>query len=82
MHWFCVIEFTITNRHSQTGDHQMWVSPLCDPPLCDQMWVSPLCYDHAWNMKDIVIADNHALRHGRRAFSETADRHLRRVNVM
>jgi len=40
------------------------------------------CFDHVWKTEDIVIADNHALLHGRRAFSETADRHLRRVNVM
>lgn len=36
---------------------------------------------HAWNPGDVVIADNHALLHGRRAFSRSAPRHLRRVNV-
>lgn len=40
------------------------------------------CFDHAWKTRDIVIADNHALLHGRRAFSQSVDRHLRRVNVM
>ena len=46
---------------------------LCDPAYC---------FAHAWKTNDIVIADNHALLHGRRAFSQSADRHLRRVNVM
>jgi alpha-ketoglutarate-dependent taurine dioxygenase len=41
-----------------------------------------LCYAHDWREGDIVIADNHALLHGRRAFRASAPRHLRRVNVL
>jgi alpha-ketoglutarate-dependent taurine dioxygenase len=40
------------------------------------------CYCHEWMMGDIVIADNHALLHGRNAFADGAQRHIRRVNVM
>jgi alpha-ketoglutarate-dependent taurine dioxygenase len=41
-----------------------------------------VCYAHAWRDGDILIADNHALLHGRRAFDESAPRHIRRVNVL
>lgn len=40
-----------------------------------------VCYTHAWNAGDVVVADNHALLHGRRAFTQPAARHLRRVNI-
>lgn len=36
---------------------------------------------HRWEPGDVVIADNHALLHGRRPFPGGARRHLRRVNV-
>jgi alpha-ketoglutarate-dependent taurine dioxygenase len=41
-----------------------------------------VCYAHRWRDGDILIADNHALLHGRRAFAESAPRHIRRVNVL
>jgi alpha-ketoglutarate-dependent taurine dioxygenase len=41
-----------------------------------------VCYAHEWRDGDILIADNHALLHGRRAFAESAPRHIRRVNVL
>jgi alpha-ketoglutarate-dependent taurine dioxygenase len=37
---------------------------------------------HGWRANDVVIADNHALLHGRRAFAHPAARHLRRVNIL
>jgi alpha-ketoglutarate-dependent taurine dioxygenase len=40
------------------------------------------CYDHVWRTGDVVLADNHALLHGRRAFTQAAPRHLRRVNIL
>lgn len=40
------------------------------------------CYAHRWRDGDILIADNQALLHGRRAFAESAARHIRRVNVL
>jgi alpha-ketoglutarate-dependent taurine dioxygenase/4-hydroxybenzoate polyprenyltransferase len=36
---------------------------------------------HRWRTGDVVVADNHALVHGRRPFAREAPRHLRRVNV-
>jgi alpha-ketoglutarate-dependent taurine dioxygenase len=41
-----------------------------------------LCYAHDWRDGDVVLADNHALLHGRRAFRASAPRHLRRVNIL
>jgi len=38
-------------------------------------------YVHAWQTGDMIIADNHALLHGRRALREGAQRRVRRVNV-
>lgn len=37
---------------------------------------------HDWRAGDVVIADNHALLHGRRAFTRPAARTLLRVNVL
>lgn len=36
---------------------------------------------HRWQAGDVVIADNHALLHGRRPFQGGEQRHIRRVNV-
>jgi alpha-ketoglutarate-dependent taurine dioxygenase len=41
-----------------------------------------ICLAHEWREGDVVLADNHALLHGRRAFKVPAARHLRRVNVL
>jgi alpha-ketoglutarate-dependent taurine dioxygenase len=40
------------------------------------------CYAHAWQRGDVLFADNHALLHGRRAFSSGSRRHLQRVHVL
>jgi L-tyrosine isonitrile desaturase/decarboxylase len=40
------------------------------------------CYSHSWRAGDLVIADNYTLLHGRRAFAQGAQRHIRRVNVI
>jgi len=37
---------------------------------------------HAWRDGDLVLADNHALLHGRRAFDRATPRHLLRVNIL
>ena len=39
------------------------------------------CVAHAWRAGDVLIADNHALLHGRREFSGQ-QRHLRRINIL
>lgn len=41
-----------------------------------------VCLAHRWRQGDVVLADNHALVHGRRAFEERTPRRLRRVNVL
>lgn len=40
------------------------------------------CHAYAWESGDVVIADNFALLHGRRAFANQAERHIRRVNIL
>ena len=40
------------------------------------------CYAYSWESGDVVIADNHALLHGRRAFADQMPRHIRRVNIL
>lgn len=40
------------------------------------------CYSHQWLARDVVIADNHTLLHGREAFRTGASRHIRRVNIV
>lgn len=39
-------------------------------------------YAHRWQQGDMLIADNHGLLHGRRAFGATDARHLRRLNIL
>jgi len=41
-----------------------------------------VCYSHEWKDGDIVIADNFALLHGRKAFKRDAERLIRRVNIL
>ena len=40
------------------------------------------CYALRWDSGDVVIADNFALLHGRRAFANETVRHIRRVNIL
>jgi len=40
------------------------------------------CAEHAWRAGDVLIADNHALLHGRKAFVDATRRHIRRVNIL
>lgn len=39
------------------------------------------CYAHTWRDGDFLIADNHALVHGRRAFAAHSPRHLQRIHL-
>lgn len=50
--------------------------------LAERLHRPECCYAHAWLPGDIVIADNHALVHGRNAFVGEATRHLQRVQVI
>jgi alpha-ketoglutarate-dependent taurine dioxygenase len=40
------------------------------------------CYAHAWQEGDFLVADNHLLLHGRRAFRSHSPRHLQRVQIL
>lgn len=50
--------------------------------LTERLHDPAFCYPHAWLPGDIVIADNHALVHGRNAFTGSPKRHLQRVQVI
>jgi L-tyrosine isonitrile desaturase/decarboxylase len=41
-----------------------------------------VCYSHHWMNGDVLIADNHRLLHGRRAFTQSVERRIRRVNIL
>lgn len=61
--------------------------PLAEQPaflvrMHDLLNDPELCYAHSWRDGDVVLADNHALLHGRHAFTQPAARHLRRVNIL
>jgi alpha-ketoglutarate-dependent taurine dioxygenase len=49
--------------------------------LRERLYLPAHCYVHAWRDGDFLIADNHALLHGRRAFSACSPRHLQRVHL-
>lgn len=40
-----------------------------------------VCYAHQWQDGDVILADNHALIHGRKAIHTSSPRHIRRVQV-
>lgn len=40
------------------------------------------CYEHVWQTGDIVIAENHALLHGRNAFRASTERHMQRIQII
>lgn len=40
------------------------------------------CVAHAWRAGDVLVADNHALLHGRNAFVHSGLRHIRRINIL
>ena len=41
-----------------------------------------VCYAHAWRDGDLLLADNHALLHGRNPFRVDAPRHLQRIHII
>lgn len=50
--------------------------------MADRLYDPAVCLTHVWRDGDYLIADNFTLLHGRRAYSEPAARHLRRVNIL
>jgi alpha-ketoglutarate-dependent taurine dioxygenase len=50
--------------------------------ITEKLYTPTAVYSHRWRHGDLVVADNHALLHGRRAFREHAPRHLQRIHVL
>jgi len=50
--------------------------------LRKRLYDPEVCLAHAWKAGDVVVADNHALLHGRREFRDPSSRRLRRVNIL
>jgi alpha-ketoglutarate-dependent taurine dioxygenase len=50
--------------------------------LSELLYGPAVCYAHSWRSGDLLLADNHALLHGRRAYAEHSTRQLRRVNIL
>ncbi len=47
-----------------------------------QLYQVDVAYEHQWKQDDLLLADNHALIHGRNAFSQCIAHHLRRVHIL
>jgi alpha-ketoglutarate-dependent taurine dioxygenase len=50
--------------------------------LTRKLYDPMFCYSHQWQNNDLLIADNHALLHGRLAFLKQSQRLIRRVQVL
>jgi alpha-ketoglutarate-dependent taurine dioxygenase/1,4-dihydroxy-2-naphthoate octaprenyltransferase len=46
------------------------------------LYAPEVFYIHTWEDSDIVLADNHALLHGRDAFLNPNERHIQRINLL
>jgi len=69
----------------------MWIEIHGLPPdehagflrdLRKRLYDPAACLAHTWKPGDVVMTDNHALLHGRRAYTDPGRRHLRRVNIL
>ena len=50
--------------------------------LIATLYLPQNCFAHEWHEGDILVADNHALLHGRRPFKSNSSRHLQRVHII
>jgi alpha-ketoglutarate-dependent taurine dioxygenase len=50
--------------------------------LRSALYDEQVCYRHAWSDGDYLLADNHALLHGRNAFRAGSPRHLQRIHII
>jgi len=55
---------------------------VVEQQMRDLLYRPEYLYAHSWRTGDIVVADNHALLHGRNAYLQESPRHLRRVNIL
>lgn len=94
-HYGGTFEQDVVAKHPITGEtvlryaepvedlNPVQVEAICDAPPLFALLADPAArYLHVWQDGDVVLADNHALLHGRTAFTENAPRHLLRVNVL
>lgn len=85
-----------TLRYAEPLDPEHYLNPLfltvsgipeqdAEPlmaDLYDRLRRPDVCYHHRWLDGDIVVADNHALLHGRNAFRGDSSRHLQRIQII
>jgi alpha-ketoglutarate-dependent taurine dioxygenase len=50
--------------------------------LAGKLYENKYCYFHTWENNDFLIADNFSLLHGRNAFNQFSERHLRRIQIL
>ncbi|NEO31328.1 MAG: TauD/TfdA family dioxygenase [Symploca sp. SIO3C6] len=50
--------------------------------LIIKLYLPQNCLAHEWQPGDILVADNHALLHGRHPFKSKSSRHLQRVHII
>lgn len=50
--------------------------------LIARLYLPQNCFAHEWQEGDILVADNHALLHGRNPFLSDSPRHLQRVHIL
>ena len=76
---------------AETDLNPMWIEVHGLPPdehagflrdLRERLYDPAVCLAHTWKPGDVVVTDNHALLHGRRAYTDPGRRHLRRVNIL
>jgi alpha-ketoglutarate-dependent taurine dioxygenase len=46
------------------------------------LYADEVLYAHRWRDGDFLLADNHALLHGRRSFFDSSRRHLQRIHIL
>ncbi|MCP6760317.1 MAG: TauD/TfdA family dioxygenase [Fischerella sp. CENA71] len=50
--------------------------------LIENLYLPQNCFAHEWQEEDFLVADNHALLHGRNPFLSNSQRHLQRVHIL
>lgn len=50
--------------------------------MIERIYSPEFAYHHEWKVHDLLIADNHALLHGRAAYTKDCPRHLRRIQLI
>lgn len=50
--------------------------------IIENLYLPQNCFAHEWQKGDFLVADNHALLHGRNSFCLDSMRHLQRVHIL